>query len=41
MSIEEKNMALLQAAWRGDTATVKRMLDQHADINAKDPNTRD
>jgi hypothetical protein len=36
MSIQQKNAALLQAARTGDTATVNRMLDKHADINARD-----
>lgn len=35
MSIQEKNAALLQAARTGETATVKRMLDRHADINTR------
>jgi len=36
MSIQQKNTTLLRAAGTGDTATVKRMLDQHADINVRD-----
>jgi hypothetical protein len=36
MSIQEKNVALLRAARTGDTATVKRMVDRHADITTKD-----
>ncbi len=36
MSIQQKNAALLQAARTGDTATVNRMLRQHADINTRD-----
>jgi hypothetical protein len=36
MSVQEKNSALLQAARTGDTATVKRMLDRHADMSTKD-----
>jgi hypothetical protein len=36
MSIQERNAKLLQGARVGDTATVKQMLDGHADIDAKD-----
>ncbi len=36
MSLQEKNAALLQAARSGDSATVKRMIDRHADINTRD-----
>jgi hypothetical protein len=36
MSIQEKNAALLQAAKTGDQASVKRLLDQHADIDTQD-----
>jgi hypothetical protein len=36
MSLQEKNAALLIAAKAGDTPTVKKMLDSHANINTTD-----
>ena len=35
-SLQERNASLLKAATAGDTATVKRMLESGADINARD-----